>query len=352
MPRLLQLLVLMSMAALVVSCGPRTSSRPPQSSLVGKPAPSVNLELLGGGDLDLAKHKGKDIVILDFWATWCGPCVAAMPVVEQVAAEYRSRGVVLYAVNQREDARTIRSFLKDQGINVNVALDSNGSVGDTYGVQGIPTMVIIDKGGVVRDVHIGFNPDLENELREQLDAILASPGSAESETAQLEDGRSPFERERSQLVGQAAPAVNLKLLNGNDFDLADHAGKEVVILDFWATWCGPCVAAMPILEQVAEEYKSKGVVLYSVNQQEDAKTIRDFLDEEGLKVNVALDSDGEVGEAYGVEGIPTMVIIDKQGIVRDVHVGLSPGLENELHKQLDEVLKNPSSSKPDETQPQ
>ena len=72
--------------------------------------------------------------------------------------------------------------------------------------------------------------------------------------------------------------------------LAEHKSKNIVILDFWATWCGPCVRAMPITDKIAKQYASKGVVLYAVNQKEDAKTVRGFLSKHKLKLNVLLDS--------------------------------------------------------------
>src|ERR1700691_4448195 len=77
----------------------------------------------------------------------------------------------------------------------------------------------------------------------------------------------------SALVGQPAPAIDLEALSGGHFRLADHLGKDVVMLDVWATWCGPCRMELPILLQVAKEYRSKGVALYGINQREDKKTI-------------------------------------------------------------------------------
>jgi len=71
-----------------------------------------------------------------------------------------------------------------------------------------------------------------------------------------------------KLVGEPAPATTLKLLDGESVDLQKHRGKQIVILDFWATWCGPCVQTMPTLDKIAQDYKDKDVVFYAVNQQE------------------------------------------------------------------------------------
>ncbi|MEW6306884.1 MAG: DUF2092 domain-containing protein [Verrucomicrobiota bacterium] len=145
-------------------------------------------------------------------------------------------------------------------------------------------------------------------------------------------------REKHRLLSQAAPDVKVALLGGGKLDLAAHKGRDIVILDFWATWCGPCVQALPILTEVAAAYRERGVVFYAVNQEEDAKTIEAFLQKKNLSMTVALDADGAIGARYGVEGIPQTVIIGKDGIVEAVHVGLLPGLKQKLQKELDTLL--------------
>jgi hypothetical protein len=128
------------------------------------------------------------------------------------------------------------------------------------------------------------------------------------------------------------------LLDGGRLRLADHAGKNFVMLDFWATWCGPCVEELPLLVEMADEYRDKGVVFYAVNQQEDADTIRAFLEEKKLNLTVALDLDGTAGEAYHVAGIPVLALIDKAGLVQSVHVGYSPTIKQTLRQELDDLL--------------
>jgi thiol-disulfide isomerase/thioredoxin len=155
----------------------------PKSPLIGQPAPPVELDLLDGGRLNLQDHADKDIVMLDFWATWCPPCRREMPVVVEVAQQYRDRGVVFYAVNLREDRATIQKYLDETKLEVTVALDTTGSVGDSYQARGIPTLVLIDKSGVIRAVHTGFAPTLRDELVQEIDDLLAA-GNAEGKPEQ------------------------------------------------------------------------------------------------------------------------------------------------------------------------
>ena len=142
------------------------------SPLEGKPAPALNLDLLDGGKLDLSAHKGKHAVVLDFWATWCPPCRKAMPEVIRAVAAYKDKGAVLYAVNEGEKPAAIRKFLKQQKLDVTVALDPDGKAGDLYGVEGIPQTVIIDKQGNVAKVHVGYMPGLEEELKREIEKAL------------------------------------------------------------------------------------------------------------------------------------------------------------------------------------
>lgn len=151
------------------------------------------------------------------------------------------------------------------------------------------------------------------------------------------------------LLDRKAPPITLAQLSGGTFKLADQKDK-IVILDFWATWCGPCVKAMPILAEVAAKYKSKGVVLYAVNLEEKPEEVAAFLKENKLDVSVILDSQGEISKLYEVEGIPQSVIIDKTGVVRVVHVGIAPNFKDQLTKELDTILsgKIPSEEKENE----
>ncbi len=141
-------------------------------ALRGKPAPGFTLELLNGGTLELAEHKGKHIVILDFWASWCGPCRHAMPIYTKIAEEYKDKGVLFYGVNLGEAPEVAREFLEKTGITCAVALDSNGAVANQYGVVSIPMTVIVGKDGTVQAVYIGFAPNLETKVKRELDALI------------------------------------------------------------------------------------------------------------------------------------------------------------------------------------
>jgi thiol-disulfide isomerase/thioredoxin len=142
------------------------------SALVGKPAPDFELDLLSGEKFRLAGSKGK-VVVLDFWATWCGPCLQAMPQVDRVTQEFRDQDVRLIAVNLQETPKQITAMLERQKMNLTVALDREGRVAELYKANAIPQTVIIDRDGSVARLFVGSSPRLGDELRDALKAVLS-----------------------------------------------------------------------------------------------------------------------------------------------------------------------------------
>lgn len=147
------------------------------SPLVGKPAPPIELPILGDAEAEAGKfklEKGK-ITILDFWATWCGPCVRALPEMLEAFAEFDPEKVTFVGVNQAEAPEIITPFLKQRGWpEFIVALDSRQDVGRAYGVEGIPHTVIIDAEGNIAWVTTGFRPGGAEEAADKVRELLSN----------------------------------------------------------------------------------------------------------------------------------------------------------------------------------
>jgi thiol-disulfide isomerase/thioredoxin len=141
-----------------------------ESALVGKPAPDFELGLVGGAKFRLADSRGK-IVVLDFWATWCGPCMQAMPLIEKAVDEFDGQ-VQLIAVNLEETDQQISAALERHNIRVTSALDRNGAVAAKYAVTAIPQTMVIDRAGTVARVFVGGGPHLGDQLREALQGLV------------------------------------------------------------------------------------------------------------------------------------------------------------------------------------
>jgi thiol-disulfide isomerase/thioredoxin len=159
-----------------------------------------------------------------------------------------------------------------------------------------------------------------------------------------------------ELVDKPAPAFTLAVLDGagksRTLDLKDLAGK-VVMIDFWATWCGPCLAELPEVQKLIEGYAKdkKDVVVVALSEDNDPKelaAVRKLVEEtlEKKKIvltadpvgKIGLDPSNSVGEAFKVEGYPTVVILDGKGVVRAAHVGYSPEVGKILSRDIDALL--------------
>lgn len=120
-------------------------------------------------------------------------------------------------------------------------------------------------------------------------------------------------------IGRKAPGFSLENLKQEQVSLSALSGQPVVI-NFWATWCGPCRIEMPLIEAAYREYSPETVFL-AVNFDEDEKLVGDFAKELGLTFPILLDPGGKVTEQFNVQGFPTTYFIDAEGIVQAVHIG-------------------------------
>ena len=120
-------------------------------------------------------------------------------------------------------------------------------------------------------------------------------------------------------VGRPAPDFTLTGLDGQTFQLSELRGKPVVI-NFWATWCGPCRSEMPSLQTAAMRFDGE-VVVVGVDQGEEVAPVQAFVDELGVTFPIALDTEMTVGARYNVKGMPTTFFVDADGVIRHLWVG-------------------------------
>jgi thiol-disulfide isomerase/thioredoxin len=141
---------------------------PEHEALEGQPATDFTLETLAGSKpVKLSELKGR-VVVLDFWATWCGPCRRWLPIVEQASRDYASKGLAVFAVNERETDSKVRSYLDQQKLDLPVLMDRSGTVGSIYRASSIPLTVVVGKDGFVLRVMVGLHEaeDLKDVLHE------------------------------------------------------------------------------------------------------------------------------------------------------------------------------------------
>ena len=128
--------------------------------------------------------------------------------------------------------------------------------------------------------------------------------------------------------GGPAPAFTLTSRAGQDVSLQQYTGN-VVMINFWASWCGPCRQEMPLLESIYKKYNKMGFTMIGVNVEPDSNAANDWLKATPVSVPILYDRDSKVSKLYDVSGMPSTVIIDRTGKLRVLHRGYKPGDENE-----------------------
>ncbi len=136
----------------------------------------------------------------------------------------------------------------------------------------------------------------------------------------------------------AAPDFTLRTMEGPNLRLQEQRGR-VVLVNFWATWCGPCRQELPQLNKLYDKYRGSGFVLLGVNIDDDARTATELATKLGVRFPVLLDTDKKVSRLYDMSAMPATLMIDRDGRVRYIHRGYRDGVEQTYEEQIRELLK-------------
>jgi peroxiredoxin len=142
----------------------------------------------------------------------------------------------------------------------------------------------------------------------------------------------------SGLAGQEAPDFALKSASGANLRLSEQRGN-VVMINFWATWCGPCRQEMPLLDDLYVRYERAGFSLLGVNIDDDSSRAMEMAEELGVSFPVLFDEQKEVSKLYQVEAMPVTVLVDREGTIRHVHLGYKPGYEEKYLTEIRSLLR-------------
>jgi thiol-disulfide isomerase/thioredoxin len=141
----------------------------------------------------------------------------------------------------------------------------------------------------------------------------------------------------ADIVNKPAPDFALRSMQGPSVRLSEHLG-EVVVINFWATWCGPCRQEMPLLDALYGKYKQAGLVLLSVNIDDKVEPAIEMAQTLKVSYPVLFDARKEVSRAFDVGAMPVTVLVDRAGVVRYVSEGYKPGYEKRYTDKLRELL--------------
>lgn len=317
-------------------------------ALEGKPAQELSAAEWRGDSTTLAALKGK-IIVLDFWATWCGPCMAVIPKNVEFVTKYKDKGVALIGIHDAKSGwEDVDQVISEKGINYPVALDKtedgNGATTKAYALKFWPTYFIIDRNGIVRGAAI--KPDKVQDVVEHLLNESPSPSANMVATATAPPdtwflGGSKRLKSLRDKEGKKAIKLTVAGWVGAEPDQTEWKG-QVRVVQFVRPEIAASIDQLTKVQSVAERFSRQGVVFVAVC---DARSSRDKMqtiaDDKRIELPIALDSPAEsapgaTANSLGIKFAPTTVVIDRAGKVRAA--GLKPDF---LDKVLNGLLAEP-----------
>jgi thiol-disulfide isomerase/thioredoxin len=353
-------------------------SKPAPKLKVGDDAPKLSVEEWVKGT-KVEKFDNGKVYVVEFWATWCGPCIKNIPHLTSIQKRYKDKGVTIIGVassergNSDDEKRAkVKDFVKkrDKEIGYTIAYDEDRSMSRDWmqaaNQQYIPTAFIVGKDGKLAWIGSPAGPEFERELKKAIgqgraDAGPANPvitlaafqpaGEKARPTEKKQEAKQP---EPKVKVGDKAPALTLsKFVKGDP--VTGFERGSVYIVEFWATWCGPCIQSIPHITDLQRQYKDDGLKIIGVSiREDDTSKVEPFVERMGDKMDyiVALDRVPELrpddersqaerrGEmdtnwmiASGQEGIPTAFIIDRES--RIAWIGHPMEMDEPLKQVMD-----------------
>jgi peroxiredoxin len=137
---------------------------------------------------------------------------------------------------------------------------------------------------------------------------------------------------------EEAPDFTLKSLEGSNLRLEEYRG-QVVLINFWASWCGPCRQEMPLLDRLHQRYEDAGFAVLGINVEGEEEPARQLIDRIPVSFPVLIDQGQLVSELYGLQAMPSTVVVDRDGVVRYVHRGYKPGDEAKYVEVVKDLIR-------------
>jgi peroxiredoxin len=315
-------------------------------SSIGKPAPDFTLTDLKGQSHSLKDYRGK-VVVLGFISTTCPISNDYNARIRAIAEDYGKQNVVFLGVNSNfnEPVAGIKAHAAKNNLTFTILKDEGNKVADAYGAQRTPEIFLIDNEGVLRyHGRIDNSREVRRVNRQDLRAALNE--LIEGKAVSVTEGKAfgcPIKRaqdaKKIKAVETRTKSVEPKIamLKPADFNkYKDAARGKVLVVNFWATWCGPCVAEFPELVMLDAKYRNKGVKLVGISVDEVADIkgkVIPFIKEQKAAFDILVQDSDDPEEMINLidknwQGtLPTTFVFDKQGAIAYTRYGI---LDREL----------------------
>jgi len=302
---------------------------------VGQPAPDATLDTIDGKRIELGDLYGRQPVYLKFWATWCVPCRQQMPHFEAAWQRYHDR-VAVVAVNLglNDDVNDVRDYLGKVKLSMPIAIDSAGDLAEAFGLVVTPLHVLIDADG--RLAYIG------HEASADLDRALEALSQSTPKAKVASNSRPRVGARAHAGVGDQAPAFSVQVA-GSAWDFKPGKMGKPTVLAFITPWCesylkdsrpevaAACRQTREVLSQAYRAAPAQSAWIAIASRVWSTETdLPDYQRKLQVAYPVALDSSGEIFRRYGIKEVPTVVIVDAAGAIRQRFDGFSPELAGAL----------------------
>jgi thiol-disulfide isomerase/thioredoxin len=285
------------------------------------PAFTADLEWIGGEPTNWQDLRGR-VVVIQSWTSKTAAGRQAPRRTERSLQDLDEADIQLISLHIPDGAETAGTFLKRRPMDHPVIIDRSGVFCDELGIYKRPANVVVDRNGTVR--YVGLN---DRGLKSAVDKLNKEQHDPGAEPVQREPSAAPVEDsvDFPPIEGTVGPAADFRGRQAPTFYVEQWltpnplTRDKVVVIDFWATWCGPCVAAIPHMNQLADAY-SDHVAFVGLSDEQAPKFQTGLqkrnLNRDSFRYALALDPSGKMKKALQIRGIPHVIVVSSDGVVR------------------------------------